>query len=63
MMRLTVIEVLLCVFVMVTIVALFESCEPNPEVIVKLEFPEKPSEKEDRLVPYWFITAARGYAI
>jgi hypothetical protein len=35
------------------------SCEPNQEVIVKLEFPSK---KEDRVQPYWFIVA-RGYAI
>jgi hypothetical protein len=36
------------------------SCEPNPEVIVQIEFPSK---KEDRHQQYWFLTMARGYEI
>jgi hypothetical protein len=36
------------------------SCEPNPEVVVQIEFPSK---KEDRHQQYWFLTMARGYSI
>jgi hypothetical protein len=57
-MRLTFL-VLLVTLVMVLSAALVKRCEPDPEIVVQIEFPSK---KEDRVQPYWFIMA-RGYAI
>jgi hypothetical protein len=39
---------------------LVKSCQPEPMVEVKIEFPSK---KQDRHQQYWFLTMARGYAI
>jgi hypothetical protein len=39
---------------------LLGSCEPEPMVEVRIEFPSK---KQDRHQQYWFLTMSRGYAI
>jgi hypothetical protein len=52
--------VLLTTFLMAMFAWLVKSCEPNPEVIVQIEFPSK---KQDRHQMYWFLTMARGYEI
>jgi hypothetical protein len=52
--------VLLTTFLMVMFAWLVRHCEPNPEVIVQIEFPSK---KQDRHQMYWFLTMARGYEI